>query len=91
METQKPGDAFLNYAIAQEYVSMNEDGEAKKIFELLVENSPDYIATYYHLGKLHERNGEEEKAKSVYAMGIELAKKNNDTKNLRELNEALNF
>ena len=91
MQRQKPDDVFLKYAIALEYVSMNEDAEAQKIFELLLEKFSDYIATYYHLGKLYERSGEEEKAKAVYTKGIELAERNNDAKNLRELNEALNF
>lgn len=89
MEAQKPGDAFLNYAIALEYVNTGKDNEAQTIFETLLYKNSDYIATYYQFGKLLERNGVNEKAMVVYKQGIELAKKINDKKNLAELNEAL--
>lgn len=89
MEAQKPGDTFLNYAIALEYVNAGRDNEAQTIFETLLQKNSDYIATYYQFGKLLERNGANEKAIVVYKQGIELAKKMNDRKNLGELNEAL--
>ncbi len=89
MEAQKSGDAFLNYAIALEYVNAGNDTEAQTIFESLLQKNSDYIATYYQFGKLLERNGENEKAITVYKQGIEIAKQINDKKNLGELNEAL--
>ncbi|MCX6199832.1 MAG: hypothetical protein NTY88_11525 [Bacteroidetes bacterium] len=89
MEAQKPGDAFLNYAIALEYVNAGNDNEAQTIFEALLQKNSDYIATYYQFGKLLERNGVNEKAIIVYKRGVELAKQINDKKNLGELNEAL--
>ena len=89
MEAQKPNDVFLKYAIALEYVNAKNDAAAQQIFESLVKTFPDYIATYYQLGKLHERNAMNQKAITIYQAGIELAKKTNDRKNLGELNEAI--
>ena len=88
-EAQKPDDAFFKYAIAQEYISAGDDAEAKKYLEVLTEQFPDYLATYYQLGKLHERLQEPDKAIAVYTKGKEVARIVGDNKALRELNEAL--
>jgi Tfp pilus assembly protein PilF len=89
MELQKPDDAFLKFALAQEYVNIGKDEEAKKYFDLLLEHFPAYVATYYHAGKLYERMNEPKKATHIYKSGIAIAKEANDMKNLGELNEAL--
>jgi len=88
-EAQKPDDAFLKFAISQEYISAGDDNEAKKYLALLAEKFPDYLATYYQLGKLYERTRETEKAKATYTKGKEVARTTEDAKTLRELNEAL--
>ena len=89
MEHQKPEDAFLKFAIAQEYASLGSDDEAKSYYELLLAKFPAYVPTYYHVGKLYERIGEMNLALEAYKTGIEKAKAVNDMKNLGELNEAL--
>jgi len=88
-EAQKPEDAFLKFALSQEYISAGDDAEAKKYLELLEEKFPDYLATYYQLGKLYERLEEPVKAKTAYTKGKEVARTAGDAKTLRELNEAL--
>ena len=88
-EAQKQDDAFLKFAIAQEYVSSDNDIEAKKYFELLTEKFPDYLATYYQLGKLYERTEEIKNAKTIYQKGKEVATTEQNLKTLGELNEAL--
>ena len=88
-EVQKPEDAFLKFAIAQEYISAGNDAEAEKYLALLVVEFPDYLATYYQLGKLYERVNEIESAKNIYRKGKEVAQRTGDAKTLRELNEAL--
>lgn len=65
-----PEDAFLLYALATEYVSMQDDEAALDIYLKLVEEQPDYFATYYHLGKLYERMQEDEKAENIYEQGL---------------------
>lgn len=69
-----PEDSFLNYALAIEYVALQQDFEARSIMEKLVRHNPDYFATYYHLGKLYERIGEETLAENIYKSGLEITK-----------------
>jgi tetratricopeptide (TPR) repeat protein len=87
-EAEKPDDAFLKYAIAEEYVSAGRDIEALKYFTLLLKKFPEYLPTYYQLGKLMERIGKVDEAKAVYERGKEIAQAAGDTKTLRELKEA---
>ncbi len=49
---------------------------------------PTYIGSYYHLGKLHERLGDEEKAIKIYERGMEEAKKAGDNHTYNELQGA---
>jgi hypothetical protein len=89
MEAQKPGDAFVKFAIAQEYVGMIDDAAALTYFTLLLEKSPNYLPLYYQLGKLYERKEDLKSAAYIYAKGIIIAKAANDLKTAGELNEAL--
>lgn len=84
-----PNDAFLNYALAIEYVGMDNDGEAKTIFENLYNTQPDYTATYYHLGKLYEREGRKEEAEAIYRKGITATMKKREQHAMAELQNAL--
>ena len=61
----------------------------RNILELLTDKYPDYLATYYQLGKLYERLEELGKAKAIYSKGKEVATAVGDSKTLRELNEAI--
>jgi tetratricopeptide (TPR) repeat protein len=86
---ESPDDAFLNYALATEYVGLGDDDKAEVIFRALLEKHPDYIATYYHLGKLLERKTDKESAILIYEKGIEKAKKIGERHSLSELQSAL--
>ncbi len=90
-EEQKPDDAFLKFAIAQEYVSGSRFEEALKYYEDLFTRFPDYLPTYYQLGNLLQRQNESERAIEIYKNGTEVAKQVNDFKTLRELQEAINL
>ena len=85
-----PNDAFLNYALAIEYLGLNETKKAKEIFEKLVINHPNYSATYYHYGKLIQSEGDADAAKAIYEMGIKIALENKETHAAAELRTALN-
>ncbi len=89
MEKQKPDDAFVKFAIAQEYVGMSEDVSALSYFEIVLKKFPEYVPTYYQLGKLYERNNEIKQAIEIYEKGVLAAKAANDLKTAGELNEAL--
>ena len=86
---ETPNDAFLNYALATEYVSMGDDEKAEFIFRDLLEKNPDYVATYYHLGKLLERKQQKNEAMDIYRIGIEKAKAKGEQHSLSELQSAL--
>ena len=85
---QQPADSFLNHALALEEIKLGNDATARSLFESLLQRDPDYIGSYYHLGKLLERQGEESAAIEVYERGMEAAKKRGDHHALNELRGA---
>ena len=70
-----PADSFVQHALALEYIKLGNDDEARKLFEAIVEREPGYVGTYYHLGKLLERTGDNDAAVKVYEKGMSEAKK----------------
>ena len=89
MERAQPTDPFLKYALAIEHLSLGNMIESRLYFERLVADHPDYIATYYQYGKLEEEAGNGKAAMVLYTVGIEKAKAVNDTKTVRELQQAM--
>ncbi len=89
MLLQEPTDEFLQYAIAIEYFSVNNFEKALNCLHTILNNKPDYLAAYYQAGKCYEELKQFENAKAIYTKGIELAQKQNKTKTLNELREAL--
>jgi Tfp pilus assembly protein PilF len=83
-----PTDSFVQHALALEYIKLGDDGEARRLFETIIEREPGYIGTYYHLAKLLERNRDNDGAIKVYEKGMEEAKKLGDNKALGELRGA---
>jgi len=69
-----PRDSFLRHALALEYIKLGDDMAAKKEFEELLTRDPAYVGSYYHLGKLLERNGDADAAIVVYEKGMAQAK-----------------
>lgn len=84
-----PEDAFLQYALAIEYISLGNDEAARIIFEDLINKQEDYFATYYHLAKLYERKAEIDKAQHIYEKGIDICTKLQERHALNELRSAL--
>ena len=89
MLKQNPNDPFLMYAAALEYKKRSELNRTEDLFRSLIEKHPDYLATYYQLGKLLEAKGNTEEAVSIYKQGKAVAKTQDDLKTLSELSEAL--
>ena len=85
---QKPNDNFLRHALALEYIKLGDDAKAQHLFEAVLKDSPDYIGSYYHLGKLLERNGETQPAIACYEKGMQYAKAVNDQHAYNELQAA---
>ncbi len=86
--SKTPDDAFLNHALALEYVKLGKEDEAQKLFQKNAEHQPDYVATYYHLGKLLERTGKNDEAIKTYEAGMAEAKKAGDNHSYNELQSA---
>jgi Tfp pilus assembly protein PilF len=81
-------DSFIQHALALEYVKAGDDVEARKLFETLLQQNEDYIGTYYHLGKLLERNDEKQNALAWYERGMLKAKEVGDQHAYNELQAA---
>ena len=82
---ESPDDAFILFAIAKEYEKLGGNETALEHYLKLVAIDPDYVGTYYHLGKLYEEEENSEKALDAYQKGIETAKKIKDQHALSEL------
>jgi Tfp pilus assembly protein PilF len=85
---ETPDDPFLNHALALEYVKLQQDDEARHYFEKNLTQSPEYVATYYHLAKLLERIQEQQLAISTYERGMQVAKAAGDMHTYNELQGA---
>lgn len=84
-----PDDSFLKHALALEHIKLNDDQEARRLFEELLAHEPEYVGSYYHLGRLLERAGKPEEAMAVYEKGMEMAKAAQDKHAYNELQAAL--
>lgn len=80
-----PNDSFITFALAKEYEKHNQTDKALEHYLQLTQNAPDYVGTYYHLGKLYERLQVFEEAFATYKRGMEVARKLGDQHALSEL------
>lgn len=85
---EDPDDPFTRFALAQEHLKQGNTDRALAFFEELVDTDPDYVGTYYHLGKLYERLDRPDDALDIYEQGIEMARDQGETKALSELQDA---
>lgn len=83
-----PSDAFLQHALALEYIKAGNEDQAKELFETILSKDPSYVGSYYHLGKLLERQGEAALAMEWYQKGMQAAKTAGDNHALNELRAA---
>jgi Tfp pilus assembly protein PilF len=83
-----PADNFLRHALALEYVKLGDEGKARELFEAILQESPDYVGSYYHLAKLLEKMEETTLAIDWYEKGMAAAKKAGDNHAYNELQGA---
>jgi tetratricopeptide (TPR) repeat protein len=81
----EPGDEFLKYALATEYLRLNETDKSLAYYEDLANNHPTYVGTYYHLGKLYEALNRKDDAIEIYEKGMNVAKAARDNHAFSEL------
>ena len=84
-----PNDAFLQHALALEYIKVGDEETAKQLFENILNKEPSYVGSYYHLGKLLERIQDHKAAIIVYRAGMKEAKLAKDNHSYNELQAAL--
>ncbi len=85
---ENPKDSFIQYALALEYLKKLEYDKALQYFEGLVEKDPNYVGTYFHLGKLYKKLNRMDEAKKTYDEGLIVAKRLNDQHSAAELQNA---
>jgi len=85
---ENPEDSFVQHALALEYVKLQNEPEARNLFENILIRDPDYIGSYYHLAKLLERIYEKEAAIQWYEKGMSKAKEKGDLHAYNELQSA---
>lgn len=90
MLKEEPGDSFLLYAIATEYVKLNEEDKALRFYLELIEKDEEYVGVYYHLAKLYERVKRAPEAEETYKKGMLIARRKGDNHAFAELQSAYN-
>ena len=81
----EPNDPFLKYALATEYLRLNQTDKALEYYEGLAKNHADYTGTYYHLGKLYEALGRRDDAANTYETGMKITREKRDNHAYSEL------
>lgn len=88
--SNEPNDPFLKYALATEYIAINDFKSALIYFEDLILNNKEYVGTYYHLGKLYEKLDRKEDAIKIYQQGMQIARAARDNHAYSELQTVYN-
>ncbi|MBA3649114.1 MAG: tetratricopeptide repeat protein [Chitinophagales bacterium] len=86
---QNPGDSFVKFALALEYINGGDNDKALEYFKDILRHDPDYTGLYYHLGKLYEKLNMLEEAEETYKEGL-WRTSGKDVHAHRELEEAIN-
>lgn len=84
---EAPNDPFTIYAVATEY-RQEDPQKTLSYYEKLLNEHPHYVATYYHAAQLYLDLGQTERAEEVFTKGIAVAREQNETLTLRELQNA---
>ena len=81
----EPEDPFLKYALATEYLRLDQTDKALAYYEDLINKHPNYIGTYYHLGKLYEALDRKQEAINTYETGMKVTREQRDNHAFSEL------
>ena len=65
-----PGNTFVRYGLAMEYVKSGALEAAVSEFEALLAADPGYSAGYFHGGQTLEKLGKREEAREFYRRGV---------------------
>jgi Tfp pilus assembly protein PilF len=73
MLATEPGDVFLNYALAMEFVKEGSVDAAIAQFEKVITIDPAYVGAYLQIGQALHRAGRVDEARAHLARGIQAA------------------
>ncbi len=83
---ERPDDPFIIYALAREYEKLPAGTmQALLTYEHLVNQHPDYVATYYHYARLLYAGGNRNEAIRLVNLGIAAGLKARDLHAVSEL------
>jgi tetratricopeptide (TPR) repeat protein len=82
-------DPFNHYLLAMEYQKEGALKESFDLFEEIITQFPDYVATYYTYANALLASDEEDKAEKIIRQGINEAEKKGAAKALKELKQLL--
>jgi len=83
-----PNDPFNIYALALEY-QKSDVQRSKAFFDQLLNEHPEYVPTYYHAANLYLGMGLPLEAVAILEKGIDVARRKNESKAVRELQGVL--
>jgi tetratricopeptide (TPR) repeat protein len=67
---QNPGNSFMRYGLAMEYVKTGEFARAVDEFSAILASDATYSAAYFHGGQTLEKMGRIDDARDFYRRGI---------------------
>jgi tetratricopeptide (TPR) repeat protein len=84
-----PNDSFSRYALALELEKEEHTTEAIAQLQEVLARDANYVAAYYHLGRMLARAGDTDEALEIYRRGLDVASKAGDQKTRSEIQEAI--
>jgi Tfp pilus assembly protein PilF len=91
MLQEEPQDSFLLYALATEYLKLQDNQKALYYYLETEKSDEKYVGVYYHLAKLYELLKETELAHQTYQKGMKIARQIGDNHAYSELQSAFNI
>jgi len=87
---QYPDDTFTMYGLAMEYISTKDYNIAEQYLKMIINKDSTYVPAYMQYAQLKENLNQLDEAKSIYRAGIDAAKKINDIRSAKEMENFLN-
>lgn len=88
MLEKQPDDLFLQYALAMEYLGMQQPDKAQVLLRQIITVDEHYVAAYYQLGLLLQQT-DEAAAVAVFEKGMLEAQQKGDRRTVNEFRSAL--
>ena len=82
---EEPKNAFAHFALAREYIKINDRVNARQQYQFLVDHIPEYGGTYYHFVLLLWEMNDLPAARSIFDQGVHILRRYNETHLLNEL------